>query len=367
MKFFSQIPAFFSFPSLVLSSLLLLMHASCPKGVLPLTQNRTVAAIIAFGDSIVDPGNNNHIRTMIKCNFPPYGRDFPEGKPTGRFSNGKIPSDLLAEGFGIKEFLPAYLDPNLQFHDLLTGVSFASGGAGYDPLTSKLMSVLSLPDQLELFRDYLVKIRSELGEDATSTILSKGIFIVCTGSDDIANTYLSTPFRKHHYDIDSYTDFLVDSASRFLQELHGTGAKKIGVVSLPPIGCVPSQRTLHGGIERRCVESGNDAALVFNSKISAELDSLGGKFPGSKWVYLDIYNITLTLMQNNTQYGFQVTDKGCCARGNIEVSRLCNRFNQRHSCKDASKYLFWDSYHPTEKGYKFITSYMLDTYASKFF
>lgn len=43
-----------------------------------------------------------------------------------------------ASKFGVKKILPAYLDPNLQLQDLLTGVSFASGGAGYDPLTSKL-------------------------------------------------------------------------------------------------------------------------------------------------------------------------------------------------------------------------------------
>ena len=42
-----------------------------------------------------------------------------------------------ASKFGVKKLLPAYLDPNLQLQDLLTCVSFASGGAGYDPLTSK--------------------------------------------------------------------------------------------------------------------------------------------------------------------------------------------------------------------------------------
>jgi len=41
------------------------------------------------------------------------------------------------EELGIKEFLPAYLDPNLQPSDLPTGVCFASGGAGFDPLTSQ--------------------------------------------------------------------------------------------------------------------------------------------------------------------------------------------------------------------------------------
>jgi len=38
---------------------------------------------------------------------------------------------------GIKEYVPAYLDPHLQPGELATGVCFASGGAGYDPLTSQ--------------------------------------------------------------------------------------------------------------------------------------------------------------------------------------------------------------------------------------
>ncbi|KAM3341629.1 GDSL esterase/lipase EXL1-like [Capsicum galapagoense] len=64
------------------------------------------------------------------------------GKPTGRFFYGKVPSDLIVEELGIKELLPAYLDPTLQPEDLITGVDFASAGAGYDPLTSEIVVYL---------------------------------------------------------------------------------------------------------------------------------------------------------------------------------------------------------------------------------
>lgn len=59
------------------------------------SSNRTTPALIVFGDSVVDPGNNNAIVTTVKCNFPPYGKDFINHKATGRFSNGKIPSDMI--------------------------------------------------------------------------------------------------------------------------------------------------------------------------------------------------------------------------------------------------------------------------------
>lgn len=44
-----------------------------------------------------------------------------------------------ASQLGIKEYVPAYLGTKLDAHDLLTGVSFASGGGGYDPLTAELV------------------------------------------------------------------------------------------------------------------------------------------------------------------------------------------------------------------------------------
>ncbi|KAL6222246.1 hypothetical protein ACLB2K_005638 [Fragaria x ananassa] len=333
---------------------------------LTLPKNVTVPAVIVWGDSIVDPGNNNVVNTIVKCNFEPYGMDYNGGEPTGRFSNGRVPSDLIAEELGIKKILPAYLDPNLQTEDLLTGVSFASGGSGYDPLTPKIVNVLSLSDQVELFKEYKSKIDAAVGVERRNIIVSKGIHIVCIGSDDIANTYLSTPFRSPHYDIPAYTDLLASSASKFFQALYGQGARKIGVVGIPAIGCVPSQRTLSGDIKRGCSAKANRAASLFNTKLIALLDSLNKKLPEAKFVYFDIYNPLVSLIQNPSKYGFEVVNKGCCGTGNIEVSILCTRFSLG-TCSDPSKYIFWDSYHPTEKAYETLVPMAFDKEIQKLF
>lgn len=60
--------------------------------------------VFAFGDSIVDQGNNNHIETVVKYNFEPYGKDFIDGKPVGRFSDSKTPSDLIVDELEIKGY-----------------------------------------------------------------------------------------------------------------------------------------------------------------------------------------------------------------------------------------------------------------------
>uniref|UniRef100_A0A5B7B2B9 GDSL esterase/lipase EXL3-like n=1 Tax=Davidia involucrata TaxID=16924 RepID=A0A5B7B2B9_DAVIN len=333
------------------------------QAVIELPPNiETIPAVIMFGDSIVDTGNNNYIATIAKVNYPPYGKDFMGGKPTGRFSNGKVPSDLIVEELEIKELLPPYLDPTLETKELTTGVNFASGAAGYDPLTSQIPSVISLSDQLELFKEYIVKLKGAVGEERTSTILTNSLYTVFAGSNDLTNTYFSTPIRRLQYDVPSYTDFMVSKASAFVQELYKLGARRIGVASVPPIGCLPSQRTLAGGPQRKCVEKYNEAAQLFNTKLSAELYSLNSNLPQAKMVNLDIFTPLLDLIRNPEKYGFKISDRGCCGTGTIEVQFLC-----RVPCTNVLDHVFWDSFHPTEKAYNLLVHEVLEKDIDKFF
>ncbi|XP_071703401.1 GDSL esterase/lipase EXL3-like [Rutidosis leptorrhynchoides] len=330
-----------------------------------LPKNVHVPAVIAFGDSIVDQGANNNLNTILKANFAPYGKDFVAGQPSGRFTNNKTPADLIVEELGIKDILPAYLDPSINDKELLTGVSFASGGSGYDPETSKIVSVLSFEDQLKQFKEYIEKLEHMVGEEKTQYILANSIFLVVAGSDDLANTYFIIGIRKLQYDIPSYADLMVSSGSNFIQEIYKLGARRIAVFGAPPIGCLPSQRTLAGGVARMCKDEYNEAAQIYNSKLQPQLEYLNSTLAESRIVYVDIYNPLLDIIKHPKNYGFEVVDKGCCGTGNIEVAILCN--NLLPTCSDDSKYLFWDSYHPTNRGYSILINQILGKYINDFF
>jgi hypothetical protein len=69
------------------------------------------------------------------------------------------------------------------------------------------------------------------------------------------------------------------------------------------MGCVPFQRTMAGGIERKCVQEYNDAAVFFNNKLSIGIDSFQQNFPNSRIAYLDVYNPLLDIIVNNQKYG----------------------------------------------------------------
>jgi hypothetical protein len=75
--------------------MILVIVLLCCYGVAHVNSQR-VPALFVFGDSLVDVGNNNHLSTMAKSNFYPYGIDY-NGGSTGRFSNGKSLIDFIGK------------------------------------------------------------------------------------------------------------------------------------------------------------------------------------------------------------------------------------------------------------------------------
>ena len=121
------------------AALLLALSCSCFRGARA-APPPDVPAVIVFGDSTVDTGNNNQIPTPLRADFPPYGRDMPGGpRATGRFGNGRLPPDLISEALGLPPLVPAYLDPAYGIDDFARGVCFASAGTGIDDATAGVL------------------------------------------------------------------------------------------------------------------------------------------------------------------------------------------------------------------------------------
>lgn len=75
--------------------------------------------------------------------------------------------------------------------------------------------------------------------------------------------------------------------------------------------------------------------------------------------------VSLVFGHVNVCAGFEVANRGCCGTGNIEVSVLCNHLDEFQTCQDDTKYVFWDSYHPTEKAYKILADQVISKYGDK--
>ncbi|XP_025883773.2 GDSL esterase/lipase At5g45960-like isoform X1 [Solanum lycopersicum] len=342
----------------LLHLLVLILKAHAQK------HNSLVSTILVFGDSTADPGNNNHILTTIKSNFKPYGREFPNHVSTGRFTNGKLAYDFIAKHFGIKEYVPPYLDQSLSIEELKTGVSFASAGTGIDPLTAQHSNVIPLSKQVEYFKEYQEKIEAAIGKEQTKKLIKESLFIISIGSNDIIANYKLYPFPSENYTVSAYIDFLLQHAHNFLKELLDEGARKIAMAGLPPLGCLPIVITLNSNdvfSKRNCIDSFNSIARDYNSKLQNKLNDMQNSFAnlGSRIAYLEAYKSTMDIIQDKKLYDFEFVNIGCCGTGLLEFGLACNPMS--NICPNSSKYYWWDSVHPTEKAYDIISKTLFPT------
>ncbi|KAK9268764.1 hypothetical protein L1049_000526 [Liquidambar formosana] len=348
--------AFKAIPWLLLAQLLLQI----------LKINAKVPAIFVFGDSSVDAGNNNQISTVLKSNFEPYGRDFFGGQPTGRFSNGRIPPDFIAEAFGVKPTIPAYMDPEYNIAEFATGVCFASAGTGYDNATSDVLSVIPLWKELENYKEYQKQLRGFLGDERANWVLSEALYLMSIGTNDFLENYYVVPGRSSHFSIEEYQHFLEGIAGNFITELYQLGARKISLGGLPPMGCLPLERTTNLFSGSVCVEEYNNVAKDFNKKLQGLVEKLNKELAGIRLVFSNPYDILLEMIEKPSSFGFKYAAVACCATGMFEMSYLCNEFNPL-TCTDANEYVFWDSFHPTEKTNAIVADRVVKTTLAEFF
>ncbi|XP_059291102.1 GDSL esterase/lipase At5g45950 isoform X1 [Lycium ferocissimum] len=334
-----------------------------------LAAKNNVTCILVFGDSSVDPGNNNHISTINKADYLPYGMDLPNSQPTGRFSNGKLATDFIAEALGYVNLTRGFLDPQINKVDMLHGISFASAASGYDDLTANLSNAMTLAKQREYLGHYEIHLRQMVGAEKAKETMKNALYIISMGTNDFLQNYFVELVRSKQYTVEQYQNFLIHSLfthvklariSLFNQILlfsigtskriiHGQGARRIAVVGVPPLGCEPLLRTIRDD-ETKCDDDLNKVAFSFNLKIKRELQALKRLF-GIKASYIDIYSIILEAVQNPHKFGFTETSKGCCGTGTTEYGETCKGLK---ACADRTKFVFWDAVHPSEKMYKIM-------------
>ncbi|GMN32416.1 hypothetical protein TIFTF001_041725 [Ficus carica] len=318
-------------------------------------QTDRVPALFIFGDSTVDVGNNNELPTIIKANFPPYGRDYINQTPTGRFSNGKLATDFIAKGLRFPSSQPPYLSGQVGGRNLLLGANFASAGSGYHDTTAQLFQAISLTEQLENYKEYRGRVIEIIREENATSLFSRGIHLVSTGSSDFVQNYYINPLVNIVYNVDQFSDLLIQDYANFVEDLYQLGARKIGVTTLPPIGCLPAAITLFGLGSDECVERLNRNAMEFNQRLNSTSEQLKIRLPGLNLVVVDVYQTLYGLITRPGESGFTETRHGCCGTGLVETSILCNALSL-DTCYNATEYVFWDTFHPSEAANEHIAN-----------
>jgi phospholipase/lecithinase/hemolysin len=351
--------------ALHLASILVLLVWSNWNGNLTPVRVLATPAIVVLGDSTVDVGVNSHIDTFIRSDWPPYGRDFPGHKATGRFSDGMVSPDFVAERFGYPPpYSLAFNDPSAKGEILLNGINTASSGSGFLDFTLSGFCI-SLSTQIEWTKQWMGNVTELVGATAAQSIIEEAIYVISTGSNDWINSYYTNPLLQAKYNREQYHSLITGTISARLQDLYNIGARRIALVGLPPIGCVPFQMQLYnsGG---KCIEEFNNDAMTANAATESLLQTLQPTLPGSALMYLDSYTQLYNAVINPTQFGIMTisTAESCCdIVGNVSgFGPLCNPASP--VCANANEYLWWDGFHPTQIFYRTLGYLFFDVVTS---
>nr|GEU48615.1 cation/H(+) antiporter 2-like [Tanacetum cinerariifolium] len=247
----------------------------------------------------------------------------------------------LLAGYDISPlpFLALVEDSQNFTEDTLHGVNFASGGAGVDKTIGQEVfgQVISFEEQIQQFATVQGNITALLGESKADLLLQDSTYIISIGSNDVM-TYIFNKSTTPELFIASLTD----AFAVHLKDLYNLGARKFGILSIPPIGCCPIARSASGG---SCDEDTNKLASAFYTSFEFRLQNLSSTLEGFKYSLGNTFNMTMNII--NKPIGFKDVKSACCGtKGPLGLSDCKEGLDL---CPDRDDYLFWDAFHPTQK------------------
>ncbi|CAK7333123.1 unnamed protein product [Dovyalis caffra] len=269
---------------------------------------KDIPAFYIFGDSGVDVGNNFYINTFARPVFP-NGIDFGNkfGTPSGRYSNGRVYVDHIAQELGLKNFPPPYLAPTTVGDILLKGTrkSFEDVDNDKKPACNLKGGRISLETQVRYFERTTQAIISNIGIKAAKKLLAGAIYIVAIGGNDVSTPDLNGPLDLASQDL--RLDTIISMFRSQLGKLYMLGARKIVVINSSPAGCLPFVRDVYA-MPDGCVSFQNQIAQLYNSKLKGMLEELTKNLTGSQYVYADNYAMIEDVIQNYISYGAGLID-----------------------------------------------------------
>ncbi|KAG9439821.1 hypothetical protein H6P81_019986 [Aristolochia fimbriata] len=330
------------------------------SSLLLITEAQKVPAIYVFGDSLIDVGNNNHLKlSTLKANYPHNGVDFPGKKATGRFSNGKNAADFLAEMVGLPTS-PPYLSltsaPN-KSNAFVTGVSFASGGAGIlDGSDNPFGETIAFNKQIQYYSQVYGELVKELGAQQAQKHLATSLSVIIIGSNDFLGYFKQDSSVRSKYTPQQYLDLLLSNLKNQLKKIYNLGARKLLFAGVGAIGCCPAQRLQNK--TRGCNEETNYWSVKYNEGVKTLLSEMKSELKDMAYSFFDTFRALRDFIQNPTAYGFAEVEAACCGLGELRAKLPCLPIAKY--CSNRKDHVFWDLYHPTEMASQIFTKLMFD-------
>ncbi|KAL7145694.1 hypothetical protein ABFS83_07G104300 [Erythranthe nasuta] len=327
--------------------------------------------IYHFGDGITDIGNSIRVLPFgpfLPSTRPPYGTTFP-GRPTGRWSDGRVDVDFIAADLGLPNIIP-YL--SMRGSTSNDGVIFSVARSPVlSPLFFKLRGVdfppyaVPLGGQLRWFKAYLLSVCSTPQDCAVR--LANSLIVL----GDIEGNDYGYPLAqgKSIQEVNTYVPFVIRALIDAATELIQMGATRVVIAGSVPVGCYPyiltALQTNNAAAYDNlgCLKSVNDFIVSKNQLLQDAVTNLAAQFPNVGVYYGDLYGPVQTIIQESSVSG-NMTLKACCGIGgkyNYNSRRFCGSRGVP-VCANPNEYIYWDGLHFTQEAYARYTDIVVQPF-----
>ncbi|XP_059445358.1 GDSL esterase/lipase At5g14450-like [Corylus avellana] len=329
-------------------------------------------AIFNFGDSNSDTGGQSAAFHRL---LSPNGDTF-FGKPSGRYCDGLILVDFIAEKLGLP-YLNAYLDSiGTNFRH---GANFATSGSTIQPVDAKIygmgFSPISLDIQLlqfEQFKARTIELYKEGGSSYIKSSLprpeefSKALYTLDIGQNDLHGGLWSMTEKE----ILASIPYIINRFSQAVEKLYQLGGRAFWIHNTGPIGCLPYAVTYYAPKpENRdqsgCVKSHNEVAEEFNGQLQERVSQLRAQLPDAILTYVDVFSAKYSLISQAKKLGFANPLGSCCGgfgKDDVECGKKAMVNGTEvfgASCSNPSVYISWDSIHYSHAANKWVANQVL--------
>ncbi|KAG4383403.1 hypothetical protein AAZX31_13G063300 [Glycine max] len=323
-------------------------------------------AIFNFGASNADTGGLA-ASFFVAAPKSPNGETY-FGRPAGRFSDGRLIIDFLAEKFGLP-YLSPYLDS--LGTNFSSGASFATAGSTIIPQQNLRFSPFSLGIQYSQFQRFkpTTKFIRDQGGVFAALMPKEEYFQEALYTFDIGQNDLTAGFSGNMtlLQVNASIPDIIKSFTSNIKNIYNMGARSFWIHNTGPIGCLPLILANFPSAERDsydCAKAYNEVAQSFNHNLKEALAQLRTKLPLAAITYVDIYSAKYLLFKKPQKYGFELPHVACCGYGgkyNFSSSVGCGgtiKVNGNDifvgSCERPSVRVVWDGTHYTEAANKVV-------------
>jgi phospholipase/lecithinase/hemolysin len=169
--------------------------------------------------------------------------------------------------------------------------------------------------------------------------VSESLFLISSGGNDMFE-FLKSPVLLFYIQ-------LATNYRKHLNTLYDHGARRFGIVNVPPIGCVPALRNRSD--TGACMEFANNLSRNFNNNwLSVVMKNFAAdpERPGITYSVGSSYNMITNFTADPEAAGFSEVASACCGDGRLGVNPWCHPGGA--VCNNRTDHLYWDLAHSTD-------------------